>query len=189
MVWRKSNLIMFALGGFIAHSYAHLISPATPTQDIIHCGSSIDKARSLGCHFDIMSYAYYPDACWDPHLHDSFVHKYRRQWEWSTLDNETLTVDQVLTGNYSHLRAKSDFHQLHCVYEWQRLIRSLSFGRPLDFKDGDFGHAHHCSMGLLQPQTKDVSDGGPTYLELIVWFARCGMTADQMIEKSGPDIL
>jgi hypothetical protein len=131
-----------------------------------------------------MSFAYYPAACWDPELHSEFVKKYSKDWSWMTMDYEPISVTEVLQGNHIELRAKSEFHQLHCLYEWQRLIRALAYRRPLDFKLGDFHHAHHCSRGLLQENTKDVADGGPTSLRLIVWFARCGMTAEEMEQRS-----
>jgi hypothetical protein len=151
---------------------------------VITCGNSIAEARALGCHFDVMSFAYYPPACRDSELHDSFVQRYSHDWEWMTMDYEPISVAEVLQGNHAELRAKSDFHQLHCLYEWQRLIRAVAFHRPLDFKLGDAGHAHHCSRGLLQENTKDVSEGGVTSLRLIVWFARCGMTAEEMEKRS-----
>jgi hypothetical protein len=165
-----------------ASTASFLTSSSTASAAITHCGTSPAEAQVLGCHFDVMSFAYYPPACWDAELHSAFVSRYSHDWRWKTEDYEPISVADVLKGNHTVLRSAWEFHSLHCTYEWQRLIRALAFQRPLDRKLANFGHSHHCSQGLLKEHKKD--DEGKTSTTLILWFGDCGLTAEEMGELS-----
>ena len=94
--------------------------------------------------------------------------------------HELYPADQeVLTGTHMDLRPISgQFHDLHCTYEWLRLIRALAEGRPLDRKLSKFEHSHHCSGKLLEKDKTGRNETRDQTANLL--FGRCGLTAEKM---------
>jgi len=76
----------------------------------------MERANAVS-FFDIMSFAYYPPAYWDPRLHTEFVNKYSRDWEWTTMGSVPLTMERVLRGDHKNVRAIPLWHKFHCLYE------------------------------------------------------------------------
>src|SRR4051794_39657381 len=67
-------------------------SAAPPPAELTSCGSTPSKARSLGCHFDILSFAWQTPQCYDAELMDSFINFYN--WTFYTQPDRTSeTVD------------------------------------------------------------------------------------------------
>lgn len=158
---------------------AFYVSLPVPREDIIDCGSTPAEAKQLGCAFDLFSFAYYPPPCYNKNLHDEFLAIHSSDIEWRMMDYTSITTAEVLEGNHIDLRPISgQFHDLHCTYEWLRLIRALAEERMLDRKLARYVHSHHCSMNLLQ---KDKTGRNETATQTAsMLFGRCGLTADQM---------
>ena len=66
-------LIVVGVVTFLRHSQPENISPET-------CGNSSHEALSLGCSFDVISFAWLPDRCSDKELVDDFLAL--KHWNW-----------------------------------------------------------------------------------------------------------
>ncbi|KAJ5729340.1 uncharacterized protein N7483_003848 [Penicillium malachiteum] len=175
MTYGALTLVVFCL--LPAHAY--LVSPPVAPANILHCGSTPAEAKALDCRFDMFSYAWYPKPCWDKELHDEFFRAHSHETDWRMMDYTPVTAAEVLTGTYIDLRPTSgQFHDLHCTYEWRRLIRALANERPLDKKLSEFEHSYHCSHKLLQKDKTHRNETSGTTANLL--FGSCGLTAEEM---------
>lgn len=163
----------------ITPAQAYYVSQPVTPDNVQHCGTSPDEAKQLGCYFDMFSFAYYRPACYNKDLHDDFLAKHRHEIEWRHMDYSPLPTEEVLKGIHIDLRPISgQFHDLHCTYEWLRLIWALAEERPLDKKLSKFKHSHHCSTNLL---AKDKSGRNQTAHQTAnILFGSCGLTAELM---------
>jgi hypothetical protein len=165
-----------ATGLSLAHAY--YVSPPVSAEHVVHCGSTIEEAKQLGCHFDMYSFAYYPPACYNKAHHDDFLSIHRHDINWTLTDHTPIATSEVLAGIHMNLFTTTwNFHDLHCTYEWQRLIRALAEKRPLDKKLSQNTHSYHCSEKLLE-RDKTARMGSGSEANLL--FGACGLTADEM---------
>ena len=156
-----------------------MISPPVAPDAILHCGSTPDEAKRLGCHFDMFSFAYYAPPCHAAALHASFLSTHRGEIQWRHMNYTPLSTDEVLRGIHTDLRPISgQFHDLHCTYEWLRLVRALAEERPLDRKLSRFEHSRHCSGKLLERDKTGRNETRDQTASLL--FGRCGLTAEEM---------
>ena len=165
---------------------AYLTSPSVLDSQISNCGSTVEEAKALGCHFDLFSFVYYPPPCYNRDLHDSFAAQHHNDIDWRLMDYTPVSTDEVLEGNHLELRPVSGhYHEWHCTYEWLRLIRALAERRPLDKKLAESSHGHHCSMTLL---VKDKAWENETVTRRNqLRFGRCGLTAETMYAYGSKD--
>lgn len=118
------------------------------TSSTEHCGTSRDEARSLGCHFDPMSFSWLPASCYDADLTAEFLSL--KDWEWFTdSDGSPASRDTVLEGGYDELFVSWEYHLLHCTYAWRKMHRALLDGRPMDDYIAKYTHTTHCEHMLL----------------------------------------
>ena len=115
------------------------------------CGHSPTEARALGCHFDIMSFCWLPDKCYDTELSSTFDNL--TQWEWFLDPNKTQPVahEQVMAGEYMGLYVSWEYHLRHCTAMWRKLHRAvLGDGRvAVDSYIANYDHTRHCEQMLL----------------------------------------
>ena len=180
------TLLPCILFSIIAATRAYYVSQPVTQEDVQQCGSSPAEAKQSDCHFDMFSFAYYAPACYNKELHEDLLATHRNDIEWVHMNYEPLTTDEVLEGIHTDLRPISgQFHDLHCTYEWLRLIRALAEERPLDRKLSKFEHSHHCSMNLLE---KDKSNRNETATQTAsLLFGACGLTAELMYDYGSKD--
>ncbi|KAJ5569721.1 uncharacterized protein N7459_009151 [Penicillium hispanicum] len=130
---------------------ANLLLPASckiPTSPTAHCGTSREEAKSLGCHFDPMSFSWLPTDCYDAELTETFLDL--QAWEWYTdATGSPAPRDAVLTGEYDELFVSWEYHLLHCTYAWRKMHRALLHGRPVDGYIAQYTHTAHCEEMLL----------------------------------------
>ncbi|KAB8072071.1 hypothetical protein BDV29DRAFT_158907 [Aspergillus leporis] len=178
---RLEAWLLYAAALLPSASRAFYVShPVTPG-NVIDCGETPDEAKQLGCHFDMFSFAYYPPPCYNKDLHDNFLATHSSEIDWRHMDYTPVATSEVLEGIHTDLRPISgQFHDLHCTYEWLRLIRALAEERPLDRKLSKFKHSHHCSMNLLQKNKMGRNETATQTASML--FGRCGLTADLMYE-------
>jgi hypothetical protein len=158
---------------------AYYISTPVPEVAVKHCGSTPTEAKQLGCQFDLYSFAWYQPECYNGALHDRFLRAHQPEVQWQYGNETFLPTREVLTGMHSHLTTTTGlFHDLHCTYEWLRLLLALAEKRPLDVKLAKTGHGHHCSMNLLA-KGKNYS-AGPSSAHML--YGHCGLTAELMHE-------
>jgi len=114
------------------------------------CGRSAAEAESQGCHFDIMSFCWLPDACYDAELSDEFR---AHNWEWFLDANQTESVPQAeaLSGVHPRLFVNWEYHLKHCTYMWRKLHRAVlgKGNMAIDSYIGSYAHTRHCEHTLL----------------------------------------
>jgi hypothetical protein len=117
------------------------------------CGHNSTTARSLGCHFDIMSMIWIPHECYDPDLSMSFLaeKKAKGGWEWSHHENGTdlIPEHEIRKGDIQHGWVRFEYHLTHCLYTWRKLNRQVERGgAPIDGYISNSTHTEHCSRML-----------------------------------------
>lgn len=117
----------------------------------ISCGNTTAEAKAAGCHFDLMSFAWLPDACFDGELMDEFLAHPSGPWHWYSDTNKTTEIsrEEVNLGEYEELYVKWEYHLIHCTFMWKKMHRAVLQGRPIDDYIGSYGHTKHCEKGIL----------------------------------------
>lgn len=119
------------------------------------CGSSPEEALSRGCHFDLMSFCWLPDLCYDPSLTDDFIKAGPWKWYSAPDGGDEIPEDIVRTGVYDNLFVSFDYHRNHCLHMWSKLHRAIIQGNPIDGYIGNYNHTLHCQEMLLDDDTPD----------------------------------
>lgn len=128
----------------------HVCHDALPPKQS-ECGSSRDEALQAGCIFDLMSFTWTHEDCYDADLETDFLS--HQAWKWY-LDREgTAAADEkrVREGQFASLHVTWEYHRLHCVYMMRKMARATAAERPLDAYLMDLGHTKHC-LGQLEVQ-------------------------------------
>lgn len=116
------------------------------------CGSTAAEARDRGCNFDIMSFCWLPDNCYDAELSEDFENI--SSWEWFLDPNKSQPVayDEVMKGELTGLYVSWEYHLRHCTAMWKKMHRAvLGKGKiAVDSYIGDLGHTEHCGHQLLE---------------------------------------
>lgn len=117
------------------------------------CGNTPAQARARGCHFDVISFCWLPDECYDASLSHSFDQI--RTWEWYLDPDKTqpLTHDEIMTGEFTGLYVDWEYHMRHCTAMWKKMHRAILPGAlgygAVDGYIGSYNHTEHCEHMLL----------------------------------------
>ena len=106
-----------------------------------HCGHSAQEARSLGCHFDPISYTWLPTACYDEELTGKFMGL--KEWDYRTAANDgnVAPKKQVVTGDVELVYVSKEYLVHGCMYTWKKMHRALiSQGLQVGGAGGSGGH-------------------------------------------------
>ena len=143
--WLIASVIALILVGVVA--FLQLSQPENISPDT--CGNSSHEALSLGCSFDVMSFAWLPDRCFDKELVDDFLAL--KDWNWYLDAGGQQTADpaSVAAGAYDELYVTQEYHMYHCTHMWRKMHRAILAGRDLDGYIGDMHHTAHCEMQIL----------------------------------------
>lgn len=142
---------------------------AVANSDSLSCGNSPAEALAAGCEFDVMSFAWSQQACFDRELMDDFLS--RKNWTWwvDEVDGVPLGLLDVRKGQYSQLFVTWEYHLVHCTYMWKKMHRAIQSGRPLDSYIANIDHTIHCEMMLLD----DTVDRGARNTIIGVKYPTC----------------
>ncbi|KAI0886926.1 uncharacterized protein GGS22DRAFT_158982 [Annulohypoxylon maeteangense] len=116
------------------------------------CGQSPEEARRAGCHFDVISFCWLPDECWDPELSQQFDDENALEWFLDPNRTQPLSHSQIMTGEYSGLYVNWEYHIRHCTAMWKKMHRAIlgQLGnRAIDGYIGVYKHTEHCGEMLL----------------------------------------
>ncbi|TID17803.1 uncharacterized protein E2P81_ATG10778 [Venturia nashicola] len=145
-------LVLYAITTKLSiHNYTDSLS-TDQTYNILRspCGNSTAEARALGCHFDIITFSWLPDRCYDAELSKNFEDV--EEWDYFLDHNKTQRVEkaEALTGEYDGLYVSWKYHIIHCVYMWEKMHRAvLGLGKPaIDGYIGPLAHTRHCGEML-----------------------------------------
>ncbi|KAJ5958811.1 uncharacterized protein N7479_005961 [Penicillium vulpinum] len=159
------------------------IDSATDSQSsLFQCGESAAEALARGCKFDIMSFAWVPEPCFDRELMEEFLEL--RQWKWYA-DKDGQEVESELDireGQYPEMFVSWEYHLVHCAYMWRKMHRALLKG-GVDAVDGYVGsmhHTEHCSGMLLEYRQEAVNI---TNSWVYAKYPACGKGAFQLNKK------
>lgn len=118
-----------------------------------HCGDSPADAVANGCFFDVMSFTWVPQECFNGPLMLDFLAQ--RNWTWYLDGQGQQQADEtaVRNGAYNEVFVSWEYHLTHCVYMWQKMHHAILHGDPylesLDGYIGRIGHTEHCGQMLL----------------------------------------
>ena len=113
------------------------------------CGNSSSEAISLGCSFDIVSFAWLPARCFDQELVDRFLALHNWTWYLDTEGQQTVDLASVAAGKYDRLYVSQEYHMYHCTYTWRKMHRAILAGSVVDGYISDTHHTAHCEMQIL----------------------------------------
>lgn len=125
-------------------------TPYLPIQHTnVTCGNSAEDAISRGCHFDVTSFSWLPEPCYDKDLAEEFISL--TDWHWYRDEAATMEVplDVVAKGDQRDLFVSMRYHVVHCMYTYRKLQRAMLRGTPIDDYMGKPEHADHCSRIVL----------------------------------------
>ena len=116
------------------------------------CGNSSSEAEALGCRFQLWSYAWVPEPCFDPVLEEDWIEMQPQPsptgWQYFEDFNGTrvVDVDVVLRGRSERLYTTWGQHLWHCAFTWRKVLRNLNgSGVKLTERDLQYDHTAHCS--------------------------------------------
>lgn len=124
------------------------------------CGTTPGEARAHGCHFDVNSFCWLPDVCWDASLSEEFDSY--KDWKWWRDENATdpISYELVSTGEFTDLYVEWEYHLVHCTTTWKKMHRALLRGglNAIDAYIGSYQHTLHCEDMLLSGYSASLKD-------------------------------
>ena len=135
-------LVVVGVVTSLQHSQPEDISPEL-------CGNSSREALSLGCSFDVMTFAWLPDRCFDKELVDDFLALKDWNWYLDVRGQQIADSASVVAGAYDAVYVTNEYHMYHCTYMWRKMHRATLAGKVLDGYIGDMHHTAHCGMHLM----------------------------------------
>lgn len=116
------------------------------------CGETPDEARERRCHFDIISFCWLPDECYDAELSQDFDDANQLEWFLDPNRTQPVSHEQIMTGEYTGLYVNWEYHLRHCTAMWKKMHRAIfsDLGRgAIDGYIGSYEHTKHCGHMLL----------------------------------------
>jgi len=116
---------------------ANLSSPALldmSPSEASPCGNDANTARSLGCNFDPLTFAWLPPQCYNYNLTAEFLQLQDWQW-WRQREDGSrrqLSLINVMQGSDETLYVTWDYHRQHCAYLWLKMHQAIMEGAPID---------------------------------------------------------
>jgi hypothetical protein len=117
------------------------------------CGNSSSEARARGCHFDVLSFCWVPEECFDRDLTEMF--RKAGPWVFYTDQNKTASITEDQFGSDTQpVYLTNKLHKTHCAYNILRFHKALTEGRMVH-KEDVLTHTEHCSQVLTRINDPD----------------------------------
>lgn len=153
-------LIGLALSTIFAFSVTWIFQSIVPparinAQGIIEnpCGNSSSDAQARGCHFDVLSFCWVPEECFDRELTDKF--RKAGPWVFYTDRNKTASITEEQFGlDTQPVYLTNRLHKTHCAYNILRFHKALTEGRMVHREDV-LTHTEHCTQVLTRANAPD----------------------------------
>jgi hypothetical protein len=164
--------LLWSVGVISVLSQSHNVSnPQSTAIRLLHCNDSPQGARAMGCKFQIYSYAWVPEPCYDNVLQQEWLEV--RDWEYYTdkyKKGKIVNLSVALSGEET-LYSTWGQHIEHCAFTWRKFIRSQTgSGVKLTDLDLSYRHVHHCSDAL---KTRDEHPWDAVNTKLKVEYHMC----------------
>lgn len=139
------TIFLFAIFWLVISRTVLLPSPSRWSS----CGDNPDTARSRGCSFDLLSFAWQTPECYDSDLMAEFA-DWEGEWSFYADDKFTQPISQqiAIRGDRTPLFVKVDYHMVHCTFMWRQMHRAYENGW-IDAHLANYNHTLHCQMMLL----------------------------------------
>ncbi|KAK4501091.1 hypothetical protein PRZ48_006897 [Zasmidium cellare] len=144
------------------------------------CGNDSATARSRGCSFDLISFAWQTPECYDDELVSEFVF-WKGNWSFYSNVNLTEPVDQfVAMQGETQLYVPWEYHIVHCTFMWRQMHRAYERGW-IDAHLGNYNHTLHCQqMILMNPEEAKTKTTGARLI-----YPECIKVHGKQSEKIG----
>lgn len=140
------------------HEYQH---SSFNLEALRRCGSSPSEARSQGCLFDLLSFAWQAPECYDNETIAEF--EAVTLWKYYRDEAGTAQVSHTEAAQGLHsFHVPWEFHRVHCLFMRRQMLRAILDGRPLDAHVAAYGHTLHCGEVILDESTPLDSMGTDT---------------------------
>ncbi|KAH6847687.1 hypothetical protein B0I37DRAFT_415410 [Chaetomium sp. MPI-CAGE-AT-0009] len=164
--------------------HTHHQPPPTHSPRLTNCGSTPTEARSRGCRFDILSFAWQTPECYDGELMDAFMR--HAAWQFYARPNrtdETVSLAIALQGEQT-LYVDWDYHVAHCTYMWRQLHRAYAVRGWVDAHLDSYTHTLHCQRVLLDRGV----DGGVVNVVAALKYPECREVGGRGFRKAGDGV-
>ncbi|GAB1312306.1 hypothetical protein MFIFM68171_02516 [Madurella fahalii] len=134
------------------HQHHHQWPPAAVHRHTT-CGSSPADARSRGCRFDILSFAWQTPECYDDELMEEFIR--HDAWQFYVRPNRTDGVVDLATALQGQRTLYVDwrYHVTHCTFMWRQMHRAYALRGYIDSHLDSYAHTLHCQRVFLDMET------------------------------------
>lgn len=161
------------------HSGYHGYEPLTYSQAGLHCGSTAEEARSRGCIFDTISFAWLMPECYDAELVEQFTHiPYKFNFYTDKENNIAYPWSEVEKGERA-MYVPWSHHLWHCGFLFKKMHRAVMAGKPVDSYIGNMTHTEHCMHLMIVENVQHKLDAVNTIMELK--FPYCGPGNNQWV--------
>lgn len=116
--------------------------------EFTQCGTSPAEARSRGCFFDVISFAWQTPLCYDPSLMEEFlaVHNWTFYTDFTTA--VAVPLETVLLGE-ANLMVTWQYHITHCGFLYLQMHRAFENGY-IDSHLHSYKHSEHCRNMIMR---------------------------------------
>lgn len=123
-----------------------------------NCGTTPSEARSRGCPFDILSFAWQTPDCYD---HDNTEAFRTHNGTWSYFADiqgtRSRPEEEAMAGGLQTF-VTAEYHFTHCTYMWRQLHRAYTIRGYIDDHLDNWNHTLHCQRLLLARPTWQMAD-------------------------------
>lgn len=153
-------------------SSSSLAQSAAQSILVAPCGSTPAEARAAGCHFDIISWTWLAEPCYDAGLSEAFAAETQDgDWFVDEARTQPLTRDQVLSGEYTGIYVRIGYHLRHCTAMWKKMHRAL-----LDEAGVEVGSGEATRRGEGAGSSK-----GLTAMDAYIWSYQHTLHCEEML--------
>jgi hypothetical protein len=189
VAWACLTIILSSIAGSISYSLSAALTTAsssavTSYPEFTDCGSTPAEARSRGCSFDVMSFAWQTPLCYDPSLIEEFLAFHN--WTYYTDGEHGITVplETVLKGDVG-LWVTWKYHVTHCSYMYRQMHRAYENGW-IDSHIRSNHHTIHCHNMLLRVGIPDYVTDEMVFTTAALLYPTCdkvGATGVSVFDK------
>lgn len=112
------------------------------------CGGTPAIARSRGCSFDTLSFAWQTKECYDRNNTETF-RLHNGTWTYFYDHDGHEMPEEVAMAGETDVWVLPKFHFTHCTYMWRQLHRAYTVRGYIDAHLDNWHHTLHCQKMLL----------------------------------------
>ena len=132
-----------------------VVHPHSHSHDL-NCGNSSAEAIAKGCTFNLMTFAWLPEACWEHEMTNKWLERTQGEFQWYADPNglDELPQEPHAIGLRDKVYASPNWHESHCAFSWRKFHKALVYGGLIDGLISKWVHTMHCTRVLLRNNTR-----------------------------------